>query len=99
MCENCNRYKELESKYIKLLDTQKHCNEENKKNKKEYYEVKKEDILKKVKEYQESNKEDIKKKRAENVECECGGRYTISNRHIHNKTQTHINYINTNVKQ
>jgi len=94
MCESCNKYKELESKYIKLLDTQKHYYEENQKKKKEYYEAKKEDIIKKVKEYQESHKEDIKKKRAENVVCECGGRYTVSNKHIHIKTRKHMNYIN-----
>lgn len=33
MCESCNKYKELESKYIKLLDTQKQYYEENQKKK------------------------------------------------------------------
>ena len=79
MCDNCSFYR---NHY-----------EDNKKKKKTYYEVNKEEILKQVKEYQESKKEELKKKRSEGVECECGGHYTVSNRHIHMKTKKHIVYL------
>ena len=60
---------------------------------KDYYELNREDILKQVKEYQEKRKEELKKKRSEKVECACGGHYTVSNKHIHMKTKTHVSYV------
>ena len=43
-------------------------------------------VLERHKEYYEKNKEEIN--------CECGGKYTYYNKNRHIKTKKHQNYIN-----
>ena len=99
MCENCkcDKYKELERKYMKLIERQKQYYIENKehitKRNIEYYVENKNDIVKKVKEYQEKHKDEIRAKANEKVNCECGGRYTRRNKSTHMKSKKHNDYI------
>lgn len=37
------------------------------------------------------------KNKFDKITCECGGKYTRSNKSIHCKSNKHLNYINTNV--
>lgn len=48
-----------------------------------------------MKEYYEEHKEEISEKRKEQYTCECGSIFTICNKARHEKTQKHINYINS----
>jgi hypothetical protein len=95
MCDCCKFYKDY---YEENKNKEKEYYKENRvkilSRNKEYYATNKEDVLKQIKEYQERKKEELKKKRGERIECECGGRYTISNKHIHYKTKKHQNYVN-----
>ncbi len=65
------------------------------------YQKNKQEIKIKHQEYYEKNKEKIgeykkqyKKNHNENYECECGGRYNLTHKSTHMKTQKHINYLN-----
>jgi len=58
-----------------------------------YYEQNKEKILLNALEHYETNKEEINKKRKEKIICEtCGGKYTVNNRAVHNRTNKHLKY-------
>ena len=63
--------------------------EEIKEKAKEYREIHKEELSKQKKEYYEIHKEEINKKH----ECECGGKFTHSNKTIHEKSKRHQNYL------
>jgi hypothetical protein len=43
--------------------------------------------------YREQNKEIIQEKRNENIECECGSKYTKQNQSRHFKSKKHIKYL------
>lgn len=64
--------------------------------KKEYYESNKIKIKRNMKIYYEKNKDKILEQWNIKNDCECGGSYTNNNKHIHIKTNKHINYINKN---
>ena len=49
-------------------------------------------MKKKKKEYREKNQDKIKEK----LNCECGGKFTYSNKSMHLKSKKHLNFINTN---
>ena len=57
--------------------------------KKGWYQENKEQILQKQNEYNEKNKDKFNEKNS----CECGGKYTNTNKLHHLKSQKHINYI------
>ena len=74
--------------------------------KKEQYEANKEQILLKKKEYQEANKEKIslyqkehyeanKEKLNKKIDCECGGKYTYTNKSTHFKSKKHQAFISS----
>ena len=69
--------------------------------KKEYdkirYENNKETKLEQNRQYREKHKEEINTRRSVKVECECGGRYTLSHKAEHMKTKHHQNYLNNNI--
>jgi len=88
--------------------TQKDWFEDNKEQitqyKKEYYEHNKKEISEKTKEYREVHKKEIyertnkyKKEHKEQLQkkydCECGGKFTHSNKTQHEKTQKHQDYL------
>ena len=56
---------------------------------KEYREHNKEKIKEKDKKYREHNKEKLKQK----ITCSCGGKYTISNKAKHERSNKHKQYI------
>ena len=56
---------------------------------KELYENNRHKRLQQAKEWGEANKEKIAKRRQKKYDCECGGKYTHSNKLIHFKTQKH----------
>jgi hypothetical protein len=60
---------------------------------KEYQETNKEKLKKYMKEYQETNKTTILKKKKEKIKCECGCEVTKSNLKQHQRTQKHIDLI------
>jgi hypothetical protein len=66
--------------------------ENNKEKLKDYYETNKEHIKETTKTYRDNNKEQRNKK----FNCECGGKYTFSNKSQHEKSIIHKNYIENN---
>jgi len=86
-----------------LLEKQKEYYETNKKQikeyKKEYYETNKEQIIEQRKEYnqqyRETNREQINEKANQKINCECGGKYTQSNKLRHLNSKKHNNYLNS----
>ena len=62
--------------------------EEIKERKKQYYKENKEHILERTNQY----KNNIKDKILKNFNCQCGGKYTNSNKINHCKTQRHLNF-------
>ena len=92
----------------KLADAYKVYAEENKeaiqKRGKEYYEKNKEVIQEKNKAYYEANKEASttygkeyreknKTKLSESHSCDCGGKYTLTHREIHNASKRHTKFL------
>ena len=45
--------------------------------------------------YRQQHKEELNAKRTKQYECECGGRYTYSNKRNHLKTKKHQNFLKT----
>jgi hypothetical protein len=81
----------------KKKDYDKEYYEDNKDKKKEYYEdyyeVNKDKIKIQMKEYRETNKEKIKQNSNKKYDCECGGKYTQTNKSQHFKSQKHLSKI------
>ena len=67
--------------------------EEIAKKRKENYEDHKEEILKKQKIYNEKHKVEILEKQREKFKCDCGGKYTKSNKTKHLNSKKHKDYI------
>ncbi len=63
---------------------------------KEHYEKNKIEIIEKQKEHYEKNKIEILEKSKNKHICECGGKYTYSNKSNHEQTKKHINLIKNN---
>lgn len=63
--------------------------------KKEYYEAHKEEISKYYKERYGENKEEINEKKKVKYTCECGSTLTLQHKARHEKSQKHIDYINS----
>ena len=61
--------------------------------KKEYREKNKEAIAEHNKEYRQKNREIIAEKANEKFTCECGGKYTHSNKARHFKTEMHLEFL------
>ena len=61
--------------------------------KKEYREANKEKLKEKKKEYREANKDKIREKKNQKFTCECGGTYTHSNKTAHERSNKHIQFI------
>lgn len=93
-----------------ILERYKIYSEQNKEKRKEYYEQNKDEILirkkeyheknkdkisEKRKEYYEKNKDEINEKRKETYTCECGKISTIQHKARHERSQRHINFINS----
>ena len=87
-------YREANKEAIK--EQSKEYREANKEAIKEYYEANKEVIKEQHKEYQkeyrEANKETLAEKHKEKFDCECGGKFTLSNRSRHLNSPKHIKY-------
>jgi len=62
---------------------------------KEYLEANKQKLTEYHKEYREVNKEKLAEQKKEKIDCECGGKYTKSNKSIHMKSKKHQDYINS----
>ena len=60
---------------------------------KKYYEKYKDIIKNKNIDYYNTNKSIILAKKHEKINCICGGKYTIGNKHIHFKTKIHLDNI------
>ena len=59
---------------------------------KEWREANKEKLVEYQKEYKEAHKEKMAEKMAEKFDCECGGKFTLSNRARHLKLIKHLKY-------
>jgi len=59
----------------------------------EYYQDNKDKIAEYKAEYYQDNKDKNKDKFQEKFVCECGGKFTIQNKAVHEKTQRHLKYI------
>ena len=75
-------------------DNKKELQEKNK----QYYEKNKEQINTKElrehnKQYYEKNKEQINEKAKQSINCECGSKYTLSNKYHHFKTLKHLSFV------
>jgi len=105
-CNNSNEAKARERYWIEYFNstlnsyipnrTQKEWTETNKEHIKDYikdwYETNKEDILKYHKEYYQKNKEIIKNKYQEQITCECGSIFMLSNKARHLTSKKHIEF-------
>jgi hypothetical protein len=65
----------------------------------EYNERNREYINERQREYNEKNREIINEKKNEKFECECGGKYTRSNKGNHIKTKKHIEYLESKTEE
>tara|TARA_R110002049_G_scaffold38976_1_gene120310 strand:- start:2 stop:505 length:504 start_codon:yes stop_codon:yes gene_type:complete len=73
----------------KISEYKKEYYQDNKEKISEYYQENKEKIHEYKKEWYQNNKEKYNQK----FNCECGGKYTDSNKSRHFKTKNHKNYI------
>jgi len=60
---------------------------------KEYREANKEHLSQISKEYYKTNKEQINQCRNKKIICQCGGRYSLSNKLPHERTKKHLAYM------
>ena len=101
----CNERIPTRTKEEWYEDNKEYINEKNRKwhkdhpeqinkYKREYYQNNREFLNEKQKKYAKDNRESLNKKRSEKFNCECGGKYVMSNKARHLKTEIHINYIN-----
>ena len=74
----------------KIAEQKKEYRENNKEKIAEYRENNKQQIAEQKKEYRENNKEKINLK----IKCECGGKYTYTNKSLHFKTIKHQEWLN-----
>ena len=51
-----------------------------------------------TKKYREENKEALNKWKTTKVQCECGGKYTLSHKTRHFKSKKHQNYLNNDIE-
>ena len=91
-------YREKNKENIKehLKEYREKNKEKIKEKQKEWNEKNQEKIKENDKEYYEKNKEKINEKQKEKSNCECGGKFTNSNKAVHLKSKKHLNFINTN---
>lgn len=90
-CEEDTRY-EAEVHYFKTLNSKLNT-VYPRRTKKEYYLDNKEQIIKQHKKYIEENIEQIHRQKNVKNECQCGGRYTNSNKSSHLRTKFHKLYL------
>jgi len=85
----------------KIAEINKQYREDNKnkivEKQKEWYKDNKDKILEKVKKYQKKyrndNKDKIAEKKNQKFNCDCGGKYTLSNKVKHLKSKKHQTYL------
>ena len=105
---SCNSKKELETEELKIIlefgfdnllnkqqptRTHKQYRIDNKERKKQYRIDNKEAILEQQKQYRIENKDKIKEKKNQKFTCDCGGKYSASNKSQHKKSKKHQKYI------
>ena len=66
-------------------------------NKQQYYEDKKKEILEYHKDYYIENKDKILEKHKQKIECECGLTYTFGHKSRHIKCKRHLELLNTKI--
>ena len=90
--EVIKEYRENNKEHIKEQKKEHYENNKEaiKEQHKERYQQNKEHIIEHNKEYNEIHKDKIKEQKNKKLTCECGGRYTHSNKSIHSKTKKHI---------
>jgi hypothetical protein len=97
-CDTEEESIELETRYIRNTD-----NCINRfipgRTREEYYEENIDEIRKKDRERYEANKEEISEKRKETYTCECGSTLRKVFKSSHERTQTHIYFINNGKKK
>ena len=81
------------NKYIPGRNVKEYRKEYMKEYMKEYYDYNKNNILEKRKKYYENNKNKISKIRNAKFDCNCGGKYTHTQKARHNKSIKHRTYI------
>jgi len=62
---------------------------------KDYYQANNEQLKEKAKDYYQNNKEQILKKEKQQMSCECGSCFRISDKARHQKSKKHLNYLNS----
>lgn len=101
----CNERIPTRTKEEWYQDNKEHVNEQNRKwhkdhteqvhkYKRQYYQNNREFLNEKQKKYAQYNRESLNEKRSEKFNCDCGGKYVMSNKARHLRTEKHINYIN-----
>jgi hypothetical protein len=102
-CNNKRELEQYERYHIEKLKpalnhqiptrTDKEYRDQNKEQKKEYYEQNKEIIAEKRKDYYEENKDKIKEKIKEKIVCDCGSEVTIGNLSRHQRSKKHLSSV------
>ena len=62
---------------------------------KQYYQEHKEEILEYQQKYRQEHRDELKRKANQKIDCECGGKFTLSNKSLHLKTKKHQKYLNS----
>jgi hypothetical protein len=90
----------IEEKKQNLKELHKNYYENNieilKEKHKEYYENNKEILKMKNKTYTQNNIEKVNKRTKEKLNCECGGKFTYSNKAVHLKSKKHLKFTQIN---
>ena len=82
--------KEINEKHKQYYqDNKKEIDEKHK----QYRENNKKEISEQRKQHYQKNKKEINEKRNQQFNCECGGKYTLTNRSRHFKTKNHIKFL------
>ena len=90
-----NYYQNHKDEYYERNQTYREENPEKvKQYQKEYVENNQKQIQSYQENYREINKDKLKEWKNTKVECECGGRYTLSHKAEHFKSQRHQNFLN-----
>ena len=98
--DNKEKIKERHADYYQAnIEQRKEYLTENKEKikeqKAEHYQENKEKFKERHADYYQANIENLKEKKNEKFNCPCGGKYTYSNKTLHNKSKRHQNWLKT----
>ena len=94
-CESKDELHSREGHWIKRMDCVNKCIAGRIPGESSYESRKrnKEKIIERSKKYNLDNKEKIREKQSKKMDCECGGKHTVANKALHERTVKHHKYL------